>query len=53
MDDPKKPEEPTKNPRNRKAPVNDRGPRPDEKSQTFRGGKRVRVRGRTNGTSAN
>jgi hypothetical protein len=53
MDEPKKQEEPMKNPRNRKAPVRDRAPRPDEKNQTFRGGKRARVRGRTDGTSAN
>jgi hypothetical protein len=52
MDDPKKPEEPKKNPRDRKASARDREPRPDEKSQTFRGGKRARVRGRTNGTAA-
>ncbi len=47
MDEPEKPEEPKKNPRDRKAPIRDRGPRPDEKSQTFRGGRRATVRGTT------
>jgi hypothetical protein len=52
MDEPKKLEYPMRNPRNRKAPIRDRGPRPEGKTQTFRGGKRARVRGRTNGTAA-
>lgn len=53
MDEPKKPEDPKKNPRNHKAPIRDREPRSDEKNHAFRGSKRVRVRGRTNGNPAN
>ncbi len=53
MDKPKKQKGPMKNPRNREAPVLDREPRPDEKNHAFRGSKRVRVRGRTNGNPAN
>ena len=52
MDEPEKPEEPKKNPRDRKAPIRDRGPRPDEKSQTFRGGRRATVRGTTGGMNS-
>ena len=53
MDDHKKPEDPKKNPRNHKAPIHDRAPRPDEKNQTLRGGKRAKVRGSTGGSPAN
>jgi len=52
MDHPKKPVDPLKNPRNRKAPVHEQGPRRDEKKQTFRGEKRSRIRGRTEGRDA-
>ncbi len=53
MHEPKKPGGKKKNPRNRKASGRERESWPDEKSQTFRGGKRERVRGRTGDTPAN
>lgn len=52
MDHPKKSIDPLKNPRGRKALVHEQGPRRDEKKQTFRGEKRSRIRGRTEGTSS-